>query len=179
MCGDLFLKPILFFSEMNPALSCRESALRADGDGDRGPPFSVAIFHPSVFSLPIILSLHQASCPLVWSLFQSTSLENTPSDFQIARIKSLHDRRCTVSSSHAYRGIWPSQICLLCIQLPFCGHLGHRFLHSAQSVVTLLLSSKNITYLLISPTSTLSRSSFSLHFAVMLGVSWLREESKG
>lgn len=85
-------------------------------------PFSVAILHPSV-----TLILHQASCPLAWSLFQSISLENTPLDFHIAAISSPH-HWCIVPSCQAYQNYDPGRPAhLASISLP--RHLGHYFLH--------------------------------------------------
>lgn len=85
-------------------------------------PFSVAILHPSV-----TLILHQASCPLAWSLFQSISLENTPLDFHIAAISSSR-HWCIVPSSQAYQNYDPGRPAhLASISLP--RHLGHYFLH--------------------------------------------------
>lgn len=56
--------------------------------------------------MPVTLSLHQASCPLVWGLFQFISLENKPSDFQIAPPSDC-PCHCSVPSSQAHPGYIP------------------------------------------------------------------------
>lgn len=104
--------------------------------------------------MPVTLSLHQASCPLVWGLFQLISPENKPSDFQIAPPSDCPCHLQCLQLPSLLR-LYPRHMRSLCIHIPFCRHIGHCFLPSAHSVITPLLPSKNIICLLISPISIL------------------------